>query len=352
MEIEKNKIHAPEIGQIWLNSPPLTMRELRGRAVLVDFWDYTCVNCIRTLPYVAEWHRRYAGKGLVVVGVHTPEFSFARASDFVQAAIARFAIEYAVALDSDYQVWHAFANRCWPAKYLVDKAGYIRFFHFGEGEYQASEQAIQTLLREINPALEFPAPMEPIRDTDQPGAACYRATPELYLGSQRGAIGNPGGFQHHTEEKVGHYALPDRLEADVFYLSGPWRSGPESISAESRPDTEAASLLVFYTAKEANLVMAPNAAPATLPGQAAQTVELLQNGEPLPPEDAGEDVRYTPEGRSIVNVDMPRMYNLVRNREFAQRLLQLVTHGAGLECFAFTFVSCAASKQSQRGIES
>jgi len=346
MEIEKDKIHAPEIGQVWLNSPPLTMRGLRGRVVLVDFWDYTCVNCIRTLPYVVEWHRRYADKGLVVIGVHTPEFNFARTSDFVEAAIARLGIEHPVVLDSNYQVWHAFANRCWPAKYLIDKDGYVRFFHFGEGDYQATEQAIQTLLREVNPALKFPTPMEPIRDTDHPGAVCYPTTPELYLGHQRGRIGNPDGFQYPSEGRVGHYTLPNRLDADAFYLSGPWQSGPESVRAESGPETEPAALLVYYTAKEVNLVMAPNGAPLTHPGQAAQTVELLHNGKPLNPEDAGEDVRYTPEGRSVLSVDLPRMYNLVRNRAFSQRLLQLLTRQAGLECFAFTFVSCAASPES------
>ncbi len=347
MEIEKGKVHAPEIGQTSVNSPPIT---LRSRVVLVDFWDYTCTNCLRTLPYVVEWHRRYSDKGLTIIGVHTPEFSFARTRDFVAAAIERFGIRYPVVMDNGYMIWQAFANKCWPAKYLIDKDGYIRFFHYGEGDYAGTEQAIQTLLREANPAEELGPTMEPVRETDRPSVACYRTTPELYLGYQRGRIGNSGGFLHRdpwstrTEEAftpAGNYTLPEKLRADVFYLSGPWQSGPESIrsaagasSAQAEGPSEPAAVLVFYTAKEVNLVMALNSQ--------AQTVEVLQDGRPLPTEDAGEDVCYTESGRSVVRVDVPRMYNLVRNPEIGQHLLQLVTRDEGLECFAFTFVTCAA----------
>ena len=341
MDIEKGKVHAPEIGQMWVNSPPLTMRSLRGGVVLVDFWDYTCVNCIRTLPYVAEWHRRYSDKGLTILGVHTPEFSFAHTRDFVAAAIERCGIGYPVVMDNAYMIWQAFANKCWPAKYLVDKDGYMRFLHHGEGEYQATEQAIQTLLREFDPSVELGPLMEPVRDTDRPGAACYRTTPELYLGHQRGRIGNAGGFQCPDQPVPGEYKLPEKIAANVSYLSGPWQSGAESIrsaSGASEASAEAAGepagLLVFYMAKEVNLVMAPNGR--------AQTAQILQDGQPLPREDAGEDVRHTESGESIVHVDLPRMYNLVRNAEIGQHLLQVVTREEGLECFAFTFVTCVA----------
>lgn len=334
MELEKGKVHAPEIGTEWVNSAPLTLASLRGRVVLVDFWDYTCVNCIRTLPYVVEWHRRYHDKGLTVIGVHAPEFSFARTKELVAAAIVRFGIEYAVAMDNGYMIWQAFANKCWPAKYLIDKDGYMRFFHLGEGDYAGTEEAIRTLLREINPALGFGPLMEPLRDTDRAGAVCYRATPELYLGNRRGRIGNASGFQKKDEAEAVSYAVPSKLDADIFYLRGPWRSGPESvISVASGGD--AASVLVYYVAKEVNLVMAPGAA-------GSQSVELLHDGKPLAREDAGEDVPYTPSGESVVPVDTPRMYNLARNREMGQHVLQLVARAPDLECFAFTFVSCAA----------
>ena len=334
MEIEKGRVHAPEIGQTWVNAPPLMLRSLRGRVVLIDFWDYTCVNCIRTLPYLIEWHHRYSDKGLTIIGVHTPEFSFARTGEFVAAAVERFSIPYPVVMDNAYMIWQAFANKCWPAKYLIDKDGYIRFFYFGEGDYQGIEQTIQTLLREINPSLELGPLMEPLRDTDRPGAACYRTTPELYLGYQRGRIGNAGGFQRQDASQPADYQLPGKLAADAFYLSGPWQSGPESIRAAADSEGEPAGLLVYYTAKEVNLVMAPN-------GE-AQTVEVLQDGQPVERGDAGEDVRYTESGESVVQVATPRMYNLVRNARIGQHLLQLVTRRAGLECFAFTFVTCTA----------
>jgi len=135
MKIEKNTVRAPEIGRLWFNSPPLSMRQLRGRVVLVDFWDYTCVNCIRTLPYIKEWHKRYADKGLTVIGVHSPEFLFARYESNVERGIEEFGLTYPIVVDSNMELWQAFANRYWPSKYLIDSNGYLRYAHFGEGAY-------------------------------------------------------------------------------------------------------------------------------------------------------------------------------------------------------------------------
>ena len=182
MKVEKGKVRAPEIGRLWLNSPPLSFRQLRGRAVLVDFWDYTCVNCIRTLPYVQAWHERYHDKGLTVIGVHTPEFTFAQYESNVERGIREFGLTYPIVVDSNREIWKAFANRYWPTKYLLDKDGYLRYGHFGEGGYVECEQAIQELLREIDPNAALPALMDPMREEDHAGAVCYRATGELYLG--------------------------------------------------------------------------------------------------------------------------------------------------------------------------
>jgi len=337
MDVEPGTVHAPELGPEWINSPPLTIKGLRGRAVLVDFWDYTCVNCLRTLPYVVEWHRRYAEKGLTVIGVHTPEFSFARSRELIEEALGRFGIEYPVVMDNDYAIWQAFANRCWPAKYLVDAAGYLRFAHFGEGEYQETERAVQTVLREMNTSVVLPEPLEPIRETDQPGAACYRTTPELYLGSRRGSVGNEGGLLKQGEPEAAEYKLTSDLAADKPYLAGPWISTEEyvrSAGTESQP----AALLAYYLGKEVNLVM------ASVEGE--QPVALLQNGAPIAREDAGEDVRFDENGRSFVLVCEPRMYRLVRNSQFNQRLLQLVTRQPGLLAYAFTFVTCVAAAEA------
>jgi thiol-disulfide isomerase/thioredoxin len=145
-----NEATAPEFSAIekWLNSGPLTMRQLRGKVVLVDFWTYSCINCINTLPYVERWHEQYQSKGLVVVGVHTPEFPFERATENVEAAIRRFGIRYAVAQDNQYATWNAFDNQYWPAIYLIDKQGRIAYVHVGEGAYAQTEARIRSLLTE------------------------------------------------------------------------------------------------------------------------------------------------------------------------------------------------------------
>jgi len=198
---------APELeGGNWIQHGPVSLKELRDKAVvLIDFWDYTCVNCIRTLPYVVEWNRRYAKSGLVIVGVHAPEFSFAREGSHVAEAAARFGLEYPIVLDNEYAIWRAYSNRFWPAKYLIDSKGRIRYYHFGEGSYQESEVAIQGLLRELSPTVSLPPPMEPMRDTDQPGAVCYRVTPELYLGHARGQFGNPEGVMRDRSSSSAHW---------------------------------------------------------------------------------------------------------------------------------------------------
>jgi len=323
-------IHAPEVGRRWLNSPPLSLSALRGRVVLIDFWDYTCVNCLRTLPYVQEWHRRYHAQGLSVIGVHTPEFGFAADEENVERAAKEFSLEYPIVLDSDYQIWQAYANRAWPAKYLIDQGGYLRFYHFGEGGYGETEAAVQRLLREINPHLELPRPMKPLRDTDMPGARCYPATPELYLGSARGRLGNEEGY---AENKVRDYQAPDDRRPDLAYLDGPWYAAKEFVEAcplDGRPSR----VLVHYNAAEVNLVMSP---PGVEP--AAGVVHVFQDGRPLSSEDSGEDVERQG-GEAVVRVLQPRMYRLVKNREFGSHLLELSTTTAGLDAFAFTFVSC------------
>lgn len=153
-EIEET-IFAPELtGGEWLQGGPVSLSALRGKGVaLIDFWDYTCVNCIRTLPYVVEWHRHYARHGLTVVGVHAPEFTFARQSEFVLQAIKDFQIDYPVVLDNSYVIWRSYSNRFWPAKYLVDGRGRIRYYHYGEGSYRETEAILQALIAEINPAI-------------------------------------------------------------------------------------------------------------------------------------------------------------------------------------------------------
>ena len=329
MRVEKGKVRAPEIGRVWFNSSPLSFRQLRGRAVLVDFWDYTCVNCIRTLPYVQAWHERYRDKGLTVIGVHTPEFTFAQYESNVERGIGEFGLTYPIVIDGNREIWRAFANRYWPTKYLLDKDGYLRYGHFGEGSYGETEQVIQELLREIDPAVSLPAIMEPVREEDQMGAVCYRATGELHLGNRRGRIGNDGGFK---EDQIADYDFAGTLEENFFYANGRWASTAEYFEAvENSPH----SLRLKYDASAVNLVMA-------CPHASSAEVVILQDGKALSASHATQDTQFraTAGGtESYVVVDSPRMYFLIDNHEFGSHELELRC-SAGVAEFAFTFTSC------------
>jgi len=280
MRVEKGKVRAPEIGRVWLNSTPLSFRQLRGRAVLVDFWDYTCVNCIRTLPYVQAWHERYRDKGLTVIGVHTPEFTFAQYESNVERGIREFGLTYPIVIDSNREIWKAFANRYWPTKDLLDKDGYLRYGHFGEGGYGECEQIIQELLREIDSAIDLPPIMESVREEDHAGAVCYRATGELYLGHQRGRIGNEGGFK--GEDQIADYSFNGPLDENFFYANGRWASTAEYFEAvEEGPH----SLRLKYEASAVNLVMASPHVPHA-------EVAISQDGQPLTQKLATRDTRF------------------------------------------------------------
>ena len=321
-------IFAPELdGGQWLQHGPIRLGDLRGKSVvLIDFWDYTCVNCIRTLPYVVGWHRRYSQHGLTIIGVHAPEFSFAREGSHVAASIPEFGIEYPVILDSDYAIWRAYSNRYWPAKYLIDSRGRIRYYHFGEGGYSETELEIQAQLRELNPALGLPPPMEPVRDTDQPGAVCYRVTPELYLGHARGQFGNPDGI---AGDRAHNYTDPGRHMEGLAYLSGRWRVEQESARAESA----GAAISLRYTAKDVNLVAAP------LAGATSRIEVVLEPGQR-----PGADLQ-TSNGRAFATVDRPRMYSLVSNDTVKSGSLDLRAEQPGVCAYAFTFISCTVAQQ-------
>ena len=330
MRVEKGKVRAPEIGRVWLNSTPLSFRQLRGRAVLVDFWDYTCVNCIRTLPYIQAWHERYRDKGLTVIGVHTPEFTFAQYESNVERGIREFGLTYPIVIDSNREIWKAFANRYWPTKYLLDKDGYLRYGHFGEGGYAECEQMIQELLREIDPTISLPTLMEPMREEDHMGAVCYRATGELYLGNRRGRIGNEGGFK---EDSIADYEYIGALEENFFYANGRWASTAEYFEAA---EAGRHTLRLKYEASAVNLVMACPHAPSA-------EVVILQDAKALRRAQATRDTRFrnnpSGEDESLLVVDSARMYFLVDNHEFGAHELELHC-SAGVAAFAFTFTSC------------
>ncbi|HXN14141.1 MAG TPA: redoxin family protein [Candidatus Acidoferrales bacterium] len=316
---------APELdGGQWIQHGPVSLKALRDKAVvLIDFWDYTCVNCIRTLPYVVAWNKRYAQAGLVVVGVHAPEFSFASEGSHVAEAAARFGIEYPIVLDNEYAIWRGYSNRFWPAKYLIDAKGRIRYYHFGEGAYQETELAIQGLIRELNPAANLPSPMEPVRDSDRPGAVCYRVTPELYLGHARGQFGN---FEGVVRDRPHDYRDVGPHVEGMTYLAGRWSVEQES----ARSEGAGAAISLRYTAKDVNLVMAPPS------GASVHAQITLESGQR-----AGDDVTFEGD-RGFITVDRPRMYSVVANDTVVSGSLTIRAEAAGLAVYAFTFISCVA----------
>jgi len=307
----------------WINSEPLTKEELRDKVVLIDFWTYSCVNCVRTLPHLIAWHQNYADRGLVIVGVHSPEFEFEAERANVESAVKKFGIEYPVALDSDRATWNAYRNRYWPAHYFVDRAGKIRYHHFGEGGYRHSEQVIRTLLQEDGGEL-------PIwTDTDAADRLDVRdvGSPETYLGYDRqDLLGSPESV---LLDDVRHYSIPKTPALNVFYLEGEWEIRGEYVM----PRSAGARLVYRYRGAEVNLVLECGSA-----GVREQCVmEVLLDGEPLSEKSLGEDVKMV-DGKSVVEVSEARMYRLVNTDGYSdEHLLELEFPKPGIKCFAFTF---------------
>jgi thiol-disulfide isomerase/thioredoxin len=306
----------------WLNSPPLTPEGLRGKVVAVDFCTYTCINWLRTLPYVRAWSENYADQGLVVVGVHTPEFSFEHEGENARRALAEMHVEFPVALDSDYAVWNAFTNHYWPALYLIDADGKIRHHRFGEGDYERSEKMIQQLLADAG-AEHADREIVDVVGTGPEAAADWEhlESPESYLGFQQAqSFASPGGI---AAERSRLYQVPDRLALNEWALSGEWTIGPES--AVSRAPN--ARIAFRFHARDVHLVMGP-----ADPGSAIG-FRVFVDGRPAT--DAhGSDVGADGTGK----VDFPRMYQLVRQRgSIESRLFEIEFEAPGGEAFCFTF---------------
>ena len=324
-------VHMPALPTDWspdryINTLPQSLRDsLKGKVVLLDIWDYTCVNCIRTLPYIQAWNERYKDKGLVIIGVHAPEFDFEKSPANLDSAVKRFGLTYPIVADNDYQIWTSLANQYWPAKYLFDKDGVLRTEHFGEGEYQTFEAFLQKILLERDSTIALPELLAPVRETDKPGAVCYRVTPETYIGFARSHIGNDEGDQPNVPYV---YKAPSELERDRLYLEGAWNVHREYAAPTTNGES---SLLLNYQAKEVNLVLHPVA------GKPVR-VYLEQDHRALPTEDWGTDVQQ--EGtRTFVLVDVPRMYNLVNNSHFGRSTLRVTPESTDLGAYAFTFTS-------------
>ena len=320
----------------WVGAEPLSMAGLQGKVVLIDFWTYTCVNCIRTLPYLRDWHRKYADRGLVIVGVHSPEFTFEEDRENVARAMRNHSLEYPVAQDNDFQTWRAYGNQAWPSKYLIDARGYVQYTHRGEGAYAETEAKIRELLLEAGADLrdvEVDTSPEPAYDPVV-FAADFRTglTRELYGGYLRSSLGGYYVAQpeyHSNSDRVLDYVDPGDHQNHFIYLQGPWFSGPESLVHARESESYQDYIAIRFIARSVNAVIEPRV-------REPFEVQLTMDGRPLRPEEAGADVTFQ-DGRSFVVVDEPRMYQLVELSVFADHELKLSAKSEGFALFAFTF---------------
>lgn len=308
----------------WLNSEPLTADGLRGSVVLVDFWTYTCVNWLRTLPYVRAWAAKYADAGLKVVSVHTPEFGFEHDVDNVTAQAHALGVTFPIALDNDYAVWRAFANAYWPAVYIADAQGRIRFHHFGEGEYEATEMVIQRLLLDAGAeGIDQNLVMVDPRGLEVAANWHTLRSPETYTGYRQGS-----GFSQAGIARLDHpysYSAPDDLPVNSWGISGTWTVAEHAVVLN-----EPGGRIVFqFDARDLNLVMGPPSRGTTIP------FRVLLDGEPANGA-TGFDVDTDGEGIA----DVQRTYQLIRQSgsdTIEGRRFEIEFGAAGMEVYCFTF---------------
>jgi thiol-disulfide isomerase/thioredoxin len=318
----QSELASLERADAWLNSPPLTAPELKGKVVLVDFWTYTCVNWLRTLPYVRAWANKYRDKGLVVIGVHSPEFAFEKNLDNVRWAAKALQVDYPVAVDSEHVIWRAFRNNYWPALYFIDGQGRVRHYHFGEGAYEESEMVIQRLLMEAG-ATGIGDEMVSVDPKGLEVSADWATlkSPESYVGyAQAERFGSPEGA---IADKPQVYTVPARLRLNQWALSGDWtvKSSPALLN---KPN---GGVVYRFHARDVNLVMGP-ATPGT-------SVRFRVRIDGKPPEAAhGTDVDAQGEG----TVTEQRTYQLIRQpKPIVDRDFEIEFLDNGVEAFAFTF---------------
>ena len=317
---------APEFEGIsaYINSNGTKLSDLKGKVVLIDFWTYSCINCIRTLPYLVDWNHKYSDKGLVIVGIHSPEFEFEKGIDNVKQAVTRFGIKYPVLLDNDHGTWNAFQNSYWPRKYLVDSEGFIRYDHIGEGGYVETENAIRNLLAErtgqqsISPTsvnkTNLSAPDSQSIDFNQ------IKTPELYFGYQyaRSQLGNNEGFD---PEKIVNYTLPSsKLKPNVIYLEGVWKNNADSMELVGKDG----KIILDYSAKSINIVAG---------GEGEATVNEFGKDNQTSNPYSGNDL----DSEGKLTIDGQRLYNIGSHEDYGHRQIAIDVSGTGFRIYTFTF---------------
>ena len=336
----------------WVNSDPFTLAQMQdeGKVVLIDFWTYTCIKCIRTLPYLKAWNDKYAERGLVILGVHTPEFAFEKEYDNVVEAVAKFGLEYPIVQDNDFGTWRAFENRYWPAKYLIDINGRIRYFHFGEGAYDETELKIREILTEAGHDVSDittdtdpgpPLSQKAMEAQDSEDIETFQ-TRELYAGYERnyGTLMSGGvpPYVLHEEyynapDKKVMYTDPGERRNHFLYLQGLWLNTAESLN-HARETMELEDYIAFkFVGTSVNAVMSPSVA------STPYDVVVYLDDAPVPEARAGKDIMYDDDGNSYVQVDTSRMYFLVDQPEFGSGEMRLASNSPDFSLFALTFGS-------------
>ena len=334
-------INAPEIPQEagpWLNSEKLRIKDLAKskKTILIDFWTYSCVNCLRTLPYLKKWYEKYAKFGLVIIGVHTPEFEFEKDVDNVRGFIEKEGVSYPIVLDSEYKIWNVFANHAWPRKLLIDTKGKIRYDHSGEGAYLETENKIRELLQVANPLVKLPSVDPQEHKHISKNGVCYPQTPETYCGYLRGRLGNQGSY---VEDKFHVYKLPktDTFEDGRIYLNGGWIGRPEYLQHGVNTKEPINYLLLPYHGLEVNAVIKLDGSKKVR----QRRVYIALNDKTLEKKIAGRDVLYDQDGWSYLNITQPKMYRVIKSQDFGQHVLKLIPFSDAFQIYAFTFGGCA-----------
>ena len=320
------------------------MDDFRGKVVLLDFWTYTCVNCIRTLSYLKDWHDKYADEGLLIIGVHTPEFEFEKLPDNVKMAVTDLGIEYPVAQDNNRITFGIYRVQAWPTKYIMDGTGFVRYYHRGEGAYADTEKVIRYLLEEAGSDLSH---IEPNTAPDPQRIAGTRATDpeefitrELYGGTRRNI--DFGGAYIANEEyydsagEIREYTDPGERKNHFIFLQGSWLNESENLRHARTTDDYDDYLGIKFYANEVNAVLDVE------PGTEYQ-FRITMDGGPIPKESAGSDITYDDNGDSIVVVDSPRMYRLIRQEEVSAHELLLMPKDESFSLFSFTFGAYSVS---------
>lgn len=313
---------APDIVGIahYLNTTPEQLeKEIEGKVVLYDIWTYSCINCVRTLPYITAWDEKYSDQGLLILGVHSPEFEFEKDPENVQMAMQKHGITYPVVMDNDMETWKAFENRYWPRKYIADHEGFIRYDHIGEGGYKDTEKVIQVLLKERADALGMKDVSDsPLVDIKEFEHSLFR-TPELYFGykfaQNRNQLGSEEGFR---PGQTVTYAEPSSINLHNFYPIGDWTNYADGMKLES----ETGTIKLLYNAKEVNIVT-----------EGSGDLFILLDGAPIPESHAGADVT----SGGILNVSEADLYNIVNSKDSSTHELEIKIKGKGFQIFTYTF---------------